>query len=169
MPKLSDLLQTKFPYEPTEGQIRLFRYFDQLINSSSKKPVMIIKGYAGTGKTTVVATLVNILPLFNLRYKLLAPTGRAAKVMSGYAKKPAYTIHKIIYKSQSDPETGEYSFRIRKNYYSNTIFFVDEASMIPDEAGFGSRNLLHDIFEYTFSGNKNMLVLIGDNAQKTSR
>lgn len=165
MPKISELLELKFPYKPTGGQITLFRLIDELMVSKSKKPVLIIKGYAGTGKTTVIATMVDILPLFNRRYMLLAPTGRAAKVMSGYAKKAAYTIHKIIYKPYSDTETGMYSFELQKNYHKNTIFFVDEASMIPDEASFGTKSLLHDLIEFIFSGYHNTLVFIGDYAQ----
>ena len=96
---------------------------------------------------------------------LLAPTGRAAKVMAGYAKKPAYTIHKIIYKPKTDEETGTYSFMLQRNYFSNTIFFVDEASMIPDEQSFNKRSLLHDLIDFVFNGRHNTLVLIGDNAQ----
>jgi len=165
MPLISEILENRFPYEPTQDQVRLFRFFDKLASSGSPRPLLIVKGYAGTGKTTVVATLVNILTLFNFRYMLLAPTGRAAKVMAGYARKIAFTIHKIIYKLKIDPDTGSFSFVLQKNYSSNTIFFVDEASMIPDEAGFGNRNLLKDLIEFVFSGKNNRLVFIGDNAQ----
>ncbi|MFC2123307.1 ATP-dependent RecD-like DNA helicase [Bacteroidota bacterium] len=165
MPLISEILASKFPYSPTGDQVSLFRFFDRLAESGSPKPVLIIKGYAGTGKTTVIATLVNVLSLFNYRYMLLAPTGRAAKVVAGYAKKSAYTIHKIIYKPRTDPVTGNFSFVLQKNYHSNTMFFVDEASMIPDKAGFSNKSLLQDLIDYIFSGNNNRLVLIGDNAQ----
>lgn len=133
MPKISSILKSKFPYEPTLGQMRFFSILDDMLGKTSKqKDTLIVKGYAGTGKTTVIGSLVNVLPLFNLKYVLLAPTGRAAKVISAYSGKKAFTIHKFIYKHTADPDTGELQFKKAKNYYKKTVFIVDEASMISD-------------------------------------
>ena len=125
---------------------------------------MIVKGYAGTGKTTVISTLVSTLPLFNMKYVLLAPTGRAAKVMSSYARKMAFTVHKRIYKQTGDEEQGP-SFALQRNYAKNTVFIVDEASMINEERSFGNTGLLTDLFSYVFSDSSNKLILVGDDAQ----
>ena len=94
---------------------------------------MILKGYAGTGKTTLVGTLVQVLPLFNFKFVLLAPTGRAAKVITSYARKKAFTIHKIIYRQISTPEAAALEFKPQKSYHKNTLFIVDEASMLADD------------------------------------
>ncbi|WP_245189620.1 ATP-dependent DNA helicase [Lunatimonas salinarum] len=124
----------------------------------------ILRGYAGTGKTSVVAALVKALPLLNLRALMLAPTGRAAKVMSGYAGKTGFTIHKIIYR----PKTGEgatgMGYDLQKNYYQHTVFIVDEASMLADDSG-GANNLLRDLVQFVFQHSSNRLLLIGDGAQ----
>jgi exodeoxyribonuclease-5 len=133
--------------------------------SGDQKDTLVVKGYAGTGKTTVISALVNVLPLFNLRYVLLAPTGRAAKVISVYSSKKAYTIHKIIYRQVADPKTGELKFVKQKNYYKKTVFVVDEASMISDESGFLNRGLLSDLISFVFEHHSNKLILVGDNAQ----
>jgi len=127
--------------------------------------VLLLKGYAGTGKTTLVSQLVNVLPLFNRKYSLLAPTGRAAKVMGGYAKRSAYTIHKIIYKQMAEPGSQALRFSRQKNYSRNTIFIVDEASMLSDESEFGQKGLLTDLIEYVFEKEDNRLILVGDIAQ----
>lgn len=126
---------------------------------------MILQGYAGTGKTSVVSALVKTLPLFNYKYLLLAPTGRAAKVLSAYTKKGAFTIHKIIYKQVADPKSGQLKFRRVKNYNKNTVFVVDEASMLSEGNNFGEIGLLKDLLAFVFEHNSNKLLLIGDTAQ----
>lgn len=130
-----------------------------------QKDTLVVRGYAGTGKTTVISSLVNVLPLFNMKYVLLAPTGRAAKVISSYSGKRAFTIHKIIYRQVADPKTGELKFVKQKNYFKKTIFIIDEASMISDESGFFSNGLLSDLVNFVFEHNSNKMILVGDNAQ----
>ena len=133
--------------------------------AGDQKDTLVLRGYAGTGKTTVIGTLVNVLPLFNLKFALLAPTGRAAKVISSYAGKKAFTIHKMIYRQVADPKTGELRFVKQKNYFKKTVFIVDEASLISDESGFMNNGLLSDLVAYIFEHNSNKLILVGDNAQ----
>lgn len=163
MPLPSDILVNKFPYSPTEGQLALFKRVDQFLEAY-ERPVLLIKGYAGTGKTTVVSALTQVLPLFNYKFVLMAPTGRAAKVMSSYAKRLAFTIHKKIYMQTNTDGSGP-SFKRQKNYAKNTIFIVDESSMISEEAGAVGKSLLSDLFNYVFSDSSNKLILIGDFAQ----
>ncbi|MDX1628927.1 MAG: AAA family ATPase [Fulvivirga sp.] len=163
MPLPSEILTNKFPYTPTSGQLQLFKTVDHFLESSDK-PVMMIRGYAGTGKTTVVSTLTQVLPLFNYKYVLLAPTGRAAKVISSYAKRLAFTIHKKIYK-QTAEDGGSPRFENQRNYSKKTVFIVDESSMINEAVGFTSKSLLSDLLRYVFTHDSNKLILIGDNAQ----
>ncbi len=164
MPKISDIISNKFPYEPTDGQRRLFSLFDHLLVKNGPD-ILLVKGYAGTGKTSIVSTLVNVLPFFNLKYVLLAPTGRAAKVLANYSGKKAFTIHKIIYTLQHDKENETLKFNRIKNYHQNTVFLVDEASMIYDQYNESHANLLKDLMEYIFEYSSNRLILIGDTAQ----
>jgi exodeoxyribonuclease-5 len=138
---------------------------DLMPDSSNQVDTLIIRGYAGTGKTTVISSLVNVLPLFNHRFALLAPTGRAAKVISAYSGKKAYTIHKLIYRQVADPKSGELKFVRQKNYFKKTVFIVDEASLISDERGFLNSGLLSDLVEFVFEDHTNRLILVGDNAQ----
>ncbi len=129
--------------------------------------LFILKGFAGTGKTTLVAAIVNTLLSFRHKVILLAPTGRAAKVLSGYSGQPAFTIHKKIYRQKSATD-GEGVFDIAFNGGTDTLFFVDEASMISnalDEGNFGSGYLLDDLLEFVYNGKNNRLVLLGDVAQ----
>jgi len=126
---------------------------------------MILQGYAGTGKTSVVSALVKTLPLFNFKYLLLAPTGRAAKVISSYTKCAAFTIHKIIYKQVANPKSGQLLFKRIKNYNKNTIFVVDEASMLSEGNSFGENGLLKDLLAFVFEHESNKVLLIGDTAQ----
>ena len=163
--KPSEALTKKFPFQPTEGQLRLFNLLDHFIPDTRKeKSTLVIKGYAGTGKTSVVTSLVKVLKYYNYKSLLMAPTGRAAKVMAQYAGKKAFTIHKIIYKlGQDDRESP--IFKRQKNYHKNTIFIVDEVSMISDQAEFGTNSLLSDLLQFVFEQPTNKLILIGDNAQ----
>ena len=165
MPRPSDILRNKFPYEPTSGQLQLFNDLDDFLDDHRNFQVMVINGYAGTGKTTVISTLVQVLPLFNLKFVLLAPTGRAAKVMSNYSRKVAFTIHKRIYKTDVDADTGNMIFSRQKNYSRNTIFIVDEASMLSTKDEYGRKSLMTDLMDYVFEHDTNRLLLVGDTAQ----
>lgn len=161
----SELLRKNFPFEPTSGQGNFFSKMDKfLLLDSEQKPTFVLRGYAGTGKTTVISSLVKSLPKLNLRSLLLAPTGRAAKVMSNYSDRAAYTIHKIIYKPKSDDGSLGGGFILQKNYYKETVFIVDESSMLADDGGM-SGNLLGDLISFVFHGNGNRLLLVGDTAQ----
>jgi len=164
VPLFSEITTSKFAHEPTKGQLRFFQKMDNFLEFK-KKSVFLLKGYAGTGKTSIVAALVTVLPLFNFKFVLLAPTGRAAKVMSGYSGRQAFTIHKIIYRQKSDPSTGELNFLLQKSYNRKTIFIVDEASMLSDSSDFGNPGLLEDLLKYVFMNDDNKIVLIGDTAQ----
>ena len=171
MSKPSEVIAAHFPYQPTSGQRRLFQLFDVfLAQRDDRQNVLMLKGYAGTGKTTIVSALVQALPTFRLKLFLMAPTGRAAKVIAGYSGRNAYTIHKIIYQRAADPYTGKYQFKRRRNYQKNTLFIVDEASMLADDPGqrrgMSLRGgLLTDLLDYVFEQPTNRLMLIGDVAQ----
>ncbi|GGB86671.1 ATP-dependent DNA helicase [Dyadobacter sediminis] len=165
----SQLLRKRFPFKPTEGQLRFFAKMDDFLIEESGleryRDCFLLKGYAGTGKTTIISTLIKVLKNFGYKSVLLAPTGRAAKVMSGYSEKIALTIHKKIYKQTADSFSGTLTFQRQKNYHDNTLFIVDEASMITDEADFGNRSLLADLIEFVFENPGNKLMLVGDVAQ----
>ena len=166
------LMHQKFPFEPTPSQAELFNKLSTFIlNEDEWAPLtFIIRGYAGTGKTTVISTLIKILGTFSYKTQLLAPTGRAAKVMANYSKKKASTIHKKIYRQVSSPNSGALVFQRMNNYATNTVFIVDEASMITDESDFGTNSLLTDLIEYVFTNPENghtgnKLIFVGDTAQ----
>ncbi len=125
----------------------------------------LLKGYAGTGKTTLISSLIGILRYLGLKSVLLAPTGRAAKVMTGYSRKKAFTIHKKIYRQTADPASGLLHFERQRNYHEKTLFIVDEASMISDDNEFGGRSLLTDLVDFVFENKGNKLMLVGDIAQ----
>lgn len=165
MQSLKDL----FPFEPTPIQEEAMEQLNQFVNYSNKPALFVLKGYAGTGKTTLISTFINWLPKLGLKSVLTAPTGRAAKVLGNYSNKQAFTIHKQIY-YHSNIE-GRIVFTIQKNKYSDTVFIVDEASMISDSGGIGSsfvsqqRTLLDDLIDYVYSGKNCRLVFVGDTAQ----
>lgn len=161
---LNDLLTDSFGFTPTEGQATALRHLAAFLLSTKRHPTYILKGYAGTGKTTLVTTLVKTLPEIGMDYVLMAPTGRAAKVLGGYTQRYASTIHKKIYLVQTYPDGGIRMARAQ-NKHKNTLFIVDEASMIGEEHEFGTRSLLDDLLEYVFSGENCRLLLIGDTAQ----
>lgn len=133
-------------------------------------PLFLLEGYAGTGKTTVVSTLVKVLPAAGYNAVLLAPTGRAAKVLSQYAQMPAFTIHKRLYRPAMDGD-GRVSFQVLPNKAVRTLFIVDEASMIPDNSqsgetsAFQSRNLLEDLIGHVYSGDNCKMLFLGDSCQ----
>jgi exodeoxyribonuclease-5 len=154
-------------HPPTAGQERVIDALAIYLRAREDS-VFLIKGYAGTGKTTLVASVVKTLQAYKNKTVLLAPTGRAAKVMSSYSGSPAYTIHKKIYR-QTRMVDGFGEFSLDRNTDRNTLFIVDEASMISnlslELSIFGSGRLLDDLVSYVFSGAGCKLVLIGDDAQ----
>ena len=164
--KLIQLLNNKFPFEPTSQQTEVIKQLSEFVENSSSNSLFLLKGYAGTGKTTLVSSLINSLWSVDKKVVLLAPTGRAAKVLSVYSKKSAFTIHKKIYWMRTNSQGNTY-VTLQENKHTNTIFVVDEASMIPDasDKGFGGRVLLDDLIEYVYSGVMCKLILIGDTAQ----
>ena len=161
-------LQKKLDFKPTQSQLIWFSEISNFILSNDLNSVFVLKGYAGSGKTTLLGSLVHQLNMINFKAVLIAPTGRAAKVLSSYSKHPAYTIHKQIYNAKSEG-TGNIIFQLRKNTYKNTIFIVDEASMIGNEIIENklSKNnlLLNDLIEYVKDGYKCKLLFVGDPAQ----
>jgi ATP-dependent exoDNAse (exonuclease V) alpha subunit len=162
-----ELLQ-KFPHQPTLKQRKLLDLLSSFVFNENKDALFLLKGYAGTGKTTTIGTFVNSLWTAGKKSVLLAPTGRAAKVISLYSKKPAFTIHKKIYFPKKQPN-GSVAFVLQPNKHTNTIFIVDEASMIPDgkqnQQLFDSSSLLDDLISYVYSGVNCKLIFIGDTAQ----
>ena len=163
---LFNILLNNFGFTPTEGQAKVLYHLSAFILTEKERPVYLLRGYAGTGKTTLVSTLVKTLPSLGMRYQLLAPTGRAAKVMSTYTGKAASTLHRKLYRFQVNAN-GEFRMARAENKAKNTVFIVDECSMISDQGdGYSwSRSLLDDLIEYVFSGSCCKLLLIGDSAQ----
>jgi len=154
-----------FPHQPTAQQAELFTLLDKFLTSDDGDECFILRGYAGTGKTTIIGALVKALRHYQFKYVLLAPTGRAAKVMSNYSGRKAFTIHKRIYRKKSALNVDE-SFSLGDNMASQTLFIVDEASMISDEiSGNNRETLLHDLVNYVYNTNNCKLMLVGDTAQ----
>ncbi len=162
------LLKDDFPFEPTLKQDIVLQKLSNFILSNSKDAVFLLKGYAGTGKTTLIGTLVKNLWKAKLSSSLLAPTGRAAKVISNYSGRQAQTIHRAIYYPKKNGQGGM-AFQLKQNKSRNTIFIVDEASMISDTASdsklFENGSLLDDLMLYVYSGHNCKLLFIGDTAQ----
>lgn len=165
--KPSQLLTAAFTHSPTEGQKAVFKLLEDFLeNPNRSKKVFMLKGYAGTGKTSIVGALTKVLPGLNVKFVLLAPTGRAAKVLANYTGQKAYTIHKHIYMREGEDEGGgDLRFVLRTNLASKTIFVIDEASMIGNESGIGERGLLTDLLDFVFTKKSNKVILIGDTAQ----
>lgn len=162
------LLKSDFPHTTTSKQDITLQLMAKFVLSANEKETFLLKGYAGTGKTTIVGTLVKNLWKAKKSSILLAPTGRAAKVISNYSNKEAFTIHKKIYYPKSQ-KGGGVSFTLQPNKHRNVIFIVDEASMIPDinqdSKLFENGSLLDDLMQYIYSGYNCKLMLIGDTAQ----
>jgi len=162
------LLKDKFPHDPTAKQSVALQKLASFVLSKEKNSVFMLKGFAGTGKTTIIGAIVTNLWETTMKAVLMAPTGRAAKVMSNYSGTQAFTIHRKIYfpKKQSG---GGVQFVLSPNKHRNTIFIVDEASMIPDTPAdsklFENGSLLDDLLMYVYSGHNCKLILIGDTAQ----
>lgn len=167
VPEFYSFLKNDFPHNTTPKQDIALQLLAKFVLSTNKNETFLLKGYAGTGKTTIVGSLVKNLGKVKKRSVLLAPTGRAAKVISNYSNKQAFTIHKKIYFPKV--EKGAVSFTLQENKHRDTIFIVDEASMIPDinqeSKLFGNGSLLDDLMQYVYSGNNCKLLLIGDSAQ----
>ena len=166
---LSGKMEERLAMEPTCGQKELFSKLGQfLTGNADERFLMMVSGYAGTGKTSAIAACISVLKTLGMKYVLLAPTGRSAKVLAGFTGEKASTIHRHIYrmKSQSDP-MGAFSLNFNKA--KDTVYFVDEVSLISTGDGsdsiFGSGNLLDDLLEFVRQSSSNRLVLIGDPAQ----
>ncbi len=158
---LHDAIVRHLPYEPNSGQRVLIDMLSSFATSNDNRSVFLLKGYAGTGKTSLTAALVNALHELKHPTVLMAPTGRAAKVFSNFAGRKAYTIHKSIFR-HSALEAAPTSFQLAENKERNTLFIVDEASMIGDG---GSMPLLDCLLRYIYSGYGCRAILIGDTAQ----
>lgn len=162
------ILSEYFKESITPSQDRLLKVLAEYTMSSEDDALLIVRGFAGTGKTTSLSAYVNMLSEVKMKSVLLAPTGRAAKVFTHYSGKPAYTIHKKIYRQRSSKD-GFGKFVLNKNLHTRTIFIVDEASMLSSEkqegSVFGSGNLLEDLLEYVYNGKGCKLILVGDIAQ----
>lgn len=154
------------PYDPNNGQMLLIAAFAHFLLYSPQQTVFLLKGYAGTGKTSMTGALVKTMSQNGMKAVLMAPTGRAAKVFTEYSGHTAYTIHRKIYRQQS---YGQNNFLLAENKHTNTVFIVDEASMISNSSGdysvFGTGRLLDDLISYVYSGQGCRLMLIGDTAQ----
>jgi exodeoxyribonuclease-5 len=164
---ISSKLLDNLDFQPTESQKELIAEISEFITAGNQQEIMLIKGYAGTGKTTIVNAVVRTLRETGAKSVLLAPTGRAAKVMYAYTGHAAWTIHKKIYRQKSGSD-GLGSFVLDRNMHKNTYFIIDEASMIGQTASesiFGSGNLLSDLLQYVEGGEQCRLILIGDTAQ----
>jgi exodeoxyribonuclease-5 len=162
------LLKEKFPHIPTAKQDLTLQQLSDFILSKEKERLFLLKGFAGTGKTTIIGNLVTNLWKTSIKAVLMAPTGRAAKVMSSYAKMQAFTIHRKIYFPKKE-RGGGVRFVLAPNKHRNTVFIVDEASMIPDTPAdsklFENGSLLDDLIQFVYSGHLCKLILIGDTAQ----
>ena len=162
---------SKLKYDPTSCQDSLLRKVADFV-SSDEDDILVVNGYAGTGKTTAVSAVISVLKELKTKCVLLAPTGRAAKVLSSYSGQPAYTIHKHIYRQKSVGGDGFGQFSLAPNKVKQALFVVDEVSLIGIEAGqqqstsaFGSGNLLEDLISFVRSGVECKVILIGDSAQ----
>jgi len=153
---------------PTDDQSAALKKIASYICDNNNDVIFLMTGYAGTGKTSVISSIVKTLDLLRMRSVLLAPTGRAAKVLASYSGRPAFTIHKKIYRQKSSKD-GFGSFSLDRNLYKDTFFIVDEASMVSNNSGdaslFGSGRLLDDLIEFVYSGTDCKLIIVGDTAQ----
>lgn len=162
------ILRQEFPFSPTAKQDIFLQKIAEFITNTNNNELFVLKGYAGTGKTTIISTLVNHLQHAGKKYVLLAPTGRAAKVIANYSNKPAFTIHKRIYFPKKG-SSGAMAFTRQQNKFKDTVFIIDEASMISDTPAesklYENGSLLDDLINYVYSGTNCKMILIGDTAQ----
>ena len=164
---LGALIRGNFAHEPTNEQELVVCKWEEFLLNRNSNTLFLLRGYAGTGKTSLVAALVKTMLQLKQPVMLLAPTGRAAKVFSAYADAPAYTIHKRIYRQKSIIDMDNFQTNI--NLHKHTLFIVDEASMISNEglsgSMFGTGRLLDDLMQYVYSCEGCRLMLVGDTAQ----
>ena len=165
IPEFISLILDRFGFEPTTDQRNALACFGRFLASRDDMPMMVMRGSAGTGKTSLVAAMVQTLVSLRQKVVLMAPTGRAAKVLSISSSLPASTIHRKIYRQKT--MLGD--FNLNDNLHTDTLFVIDEASMISSfsmgETGFGSGNLLDDLVQFVYSGRNCRMLLIGDTAQ----
>ena len=164
---LTAKIRDNFGFAPTAEQSEAIGLIGEFLMSRRGMELFLLRGYAGTGKTTLVGALVKTLNQLGHPVVLMAPTGRAAKVFASYADQPAYTIHKRIYRQKSITDTESFSLNV--NLSKHTLFIVDEASMIANDglpsSVFGTGRLLDDLIQYVYSGEGCHLMLLGDTAQ----
>ncbi|MBR1798748.1 MAG: AAA family ATPase [Bacteroidales bacterium] len=158
------LILSRFPYAPTNGQRAACAAMAHFLFNQNPRSLFLLKGYAGTGKTSIVSALIQSLEYMRVKPLLMAPTGRAAKVLSNYSAHVAHTIHKRIYVTMRDA-TGRLHTARAVNKHTHTLFIVDEASMIGLENETSRHSLLDDLINYVYSGQHCRLMLIGDSAQ----
>lgn len=158
--QLAEMAMAVLPFSPLEGQAMAIYRMAEYVTAGMWRDVFVLNGYAGTGKTSVMAALIKALSHCRIKSVVLAPTGRAAKVAGGMAQKPASTIHRRIY--HVDTTNGQISVRLSANRDQNTVFIVDEASLITDSS---RGSLLRDLVRYVYSGQGCKMILIGDTAQ----
>lgn len=165
---LEQQIKENFPYIPTFEQEKAINLLSGFLLNRSNEAAFILRGYAGTGKTSLIGALVKTMDKLQQKVILLAPTGRAAKVFSAYAGHPAFTIHKKIYRQRSFSNDTD-NFTINDNLNSHTLFIVDEASMISNDGlsgtMFGTGRLLDDLIQFVYSGTGCRILLMGDTAQ----
>lgn len=161
-------IYAKICFETTPGQKKIIEKLSEYLVDEDFSKIFVLNGYAGTGKTTLIAALVGALKELEIKSVLLAPTGRAAKVLARYAREKANTIHKRIYRQRTNA-AYESKFSLAPNPERGAVFIVDEASMLADRSGagtlFGSGSLLDDLVDYVRSGRGCRLILVGDSAQ----
>lgn len=162
-------IYTKLSFQPTENQKKIINSLSSYLADDDFSTIFVLNGYAGTGKTTLIAATVSALKSLGIKTVLLAPTGRAAKVLSQYSGEKAFTIHKKIYREQTNA-SYESKFSLNLNRECDTLFIVDEASMLSSGSGtdktiFGSGSLLEDLIQFVRSGKHCRLMLVGDSAQ----
>ena len=165
---LAQQIKTNFPYKPTLEQEKVVKKLADFLFCQNSETLFLLRGYAGTGKTSLIGALVKTLDQLQQKCILLAPTGRAAKVFAHYAGHSAFTIHKKIYRQRTFSNEMD-NFSINENLHQHTLFIVDEASMIANDglsgSMFGTGRLLDDLIQYVYSGQGCRLMLIGDTAQ----
>ncbi len=166
---ISSSIISNLSFKPTTDQITVSTHLEAFTLSKKTNPLYLLKGYAGTGKTSMLSAYVKTLKESSIKFTLLAPTGRAAKVLAQYTKHPAHTIHRSIYQFLTNKE-GATNIALAYNKLKNSVFIIDEASMIGDNnqlnnSIFNRSSLLDDVMQYVFSQSGNKLILVGDTAQ----
>ena len=166
--EIRELILAHLGHKPTPSQDEATMALAQFLTSGARRPCFVLRGYAGTGKTTLTGALVALMKSLERDVVLLAPTGRAAKVLSLHADTPAYTIHKAIYRQQTWNGEGT-RFQLGYNKLRNALFIVDEASMLANSGGvasiFAQGMVLDDLLNYVYEGKGCRLLLVGDTAQ----